>query len=96
MADDASANIEILNGTAQTQLKTIIERIERLEEDKAGNALGLRHFLDHLPKPEIGPVTAGGGFGNVVPQFFNVGLEGVQGIDLWQRFVSHGIVGHQK
>jgi uncharacterized protein (UPF0335 family) len=35
MADDASANIEILNGTAQTQLKTIIERIERLEEDKA-------------------------------------------------------------
>ena len=33
MADDAS--IEILNGTAQTQLKTIIERIERLEEDKA-------------------------------------------------------------
>ena len=35
MADDASATIEILNGTAQTQLKTIIERIERLEEDKA-------------------------------------------------------------
>jgi uncharacterized protein (UPF0335 family) len=34
MADDAS-NIEVLNGTAQTQLKTIIERIERLEEDKA-------------------------------------------------------------
>jgi uncharacterized protein (UPF0335 family) len=33
MADDAS--IEILNGTAQTQLKTIVERIERLEEDKA-------------------------------------------------------------
>jgi len=33
MADDAS--IETLNGTAQTQLKTIIERIERLEEDKA-------------------------------------------------------------
>jgi uncharacterized protein (UPF0335 family) len=34
MADDAS--IDILNATAQTQLKTIIERIERLEEDKAG------------------------------------------------------------
>ena len=33
MADDAS--IETLNGTAQTQLKTIIERIERLEEDTA-------------------------------------------------------------
>jgi len=34
MADDA-ATIDILNSTAQTQLKTIIERIERLEEDKA-------------------------------------------------------------
>ncbi|MFN3858746.1 MAG: DUF2312 domain-containing protein [Caulobacter sp.] len=34
MADDAS--IDVLNATAQTQLKTIIERIERLEEDKAG------------------------------------------------------------
>lgn len=34
MADDAS-NIDVLNGTAQTQLKTILERIERLEEDKA-------------------------------------------------------------
>ena len=35
MPDDASS-IDVLNGTAQTQLKTIIERIERLEEDKAG------------------------------------------------------------
>jgi len=34
MADDAS-QIDVLNGTAQTQLKTVIERIERLEEDKA-------------------------------------------------------------
>jgi uncharacterized protein (UPF0335 family) len=34
MADDASS--DILTATAQTQLKTIIERIERLEEDKAG------------------------------------------------------------
>jgi uncharacterized protein (UPF0335 family) len=34
MADDAS-NIDVLNSTAQTQLKTIIERVERLEEDKA-------------------------------------------------------------
>lgn len=34
MADDSSS-IEVLNSTAQTQLKTIIERIERLEEDKA-------------------------------------------------------------
>lgn len=34
MADDASS-IEVLNTTAQGQLKAIIERIERLEEDKA-------------------------------------------------------------
>jgi uncharacterized protein (UPF0335 family) len=34
MPDDASS-IDVLNGTAQTQLKTVIERIERLEEDKA-------------------------------------------------------------
>jgi len=35
MADDASS-IDTLNATAQTQLRTVIERIERLEEDKAG------------------------------------------------------------
>jgi uncharacterized protein (UPF0335 family) len=34
MADD-SASIDVLNSTAQSQLKAIIERIERLEEDKA-------------------------------------------------------------
>ena len=34
MADDAP-NIEILNSSAQSQLKSIIERIERLELDKA-------------------------------------------------------------
>ena len=34
MADD-SASIETLNGTAQGQLKSLVERIERLEEDKA-------------------------------------------------------------
>ena len=34
MADDTST-IDVLNSTAQTQLKTILERIERLEEDKA-------------------------------------------------------------
>ena len=37
MADDSSS-IEVLNSTAQTRLKTIIERIERLEEEKAGIA----------------------------------------------------------
>ena len=34
MADDSSS-IDVLNGAAQTRLKTIIERIERLEDDKA-------------------------------------------------------------
>ena len=33
MADDAST-IDVLNSTAQTQLKTILERIERLEVEK--------------------------------------------------------------
>ena len=35
MADDASS-IDTLNATAQTQLRTVIERIERRVEDKAG------------------------------------------------------------
>jgi uncharacterized protein (UPF0335 family) len=34
MADDASS-VDVLNSTAQGQLKGIVERIERLEEDKA-------------------------------------------------------------
>ncbi|MDQ0465053.1 uncharacterized protein (UPF0335 family) [Caulobacter ginsengisoli] len=34
MADDAS-NVDVLNATAQAQLKSVVERIERLEEDKA-------------------------------------------------------------
>ncbi len=33
MADDTT--IEVLNTTAQGQLKSVLERIERLEEDKA-------------------------------------------------------------
>ena len=41
MADDA-ASIEVLNSAAQSQLKTIIERIERLEEDKAAVANDLK------------------------------------------------------
>ena len=41
MADDSSS-IEVLNATAQTRLKTIIERIERLEEDKAAVANDLK------------------------------------------------------
>ena len=35
MADDASAHTDILNSTAQGQLKSIIERVERLEQEKA-------------------------------------------------------------
>jgi uncharacterized protein (UPF0335 family) len=35
MADDASAHSDVLNATAQGQLKSIIERIERLEQEKA-------------------------------------------------------------
>ena len=34
MADDSSS-IDVLNSTAQGQLKSIIERIERLEQEKA-------------------------------------------------------------
>jgi len=36
MADDATApHPDILNGAAQTQIKSIIERVERLELEKA-------------------------------------------------------------
>jgi uncharacterized protein (UPF0335 family) len=41
MADD-SASIDTLNSAAQSQLKSIIERIERLEEDKAAVATDLK------------------------------------------------------
>jgi uncharacterized protein (UPF0335 family) len=33
MADDSSS-IDVLNSTAQNQLKSIVERVERLEEEK--------------------------------------------------------------
>jgi uncharacterized protein (UPF0335 family) len=46
MADDSSS-IEVLNATAQTRLKTIIERVERLEEDKAAVANDIKEvFLE--------------------------------------------------
>ena len=35
MADDAAAHPDVLNVTAQTQLKSIVERVERLEQEKA-------------------------------------------------------------
>jgi uncharacterized protein (UPF0335 family) len=44
---DGSSNIDVLNSAAQTQLKTIIERIERLEEDKAAVTADLKEvFLE--------------------------------------------------
>ena len=41
MADDASS-IETLNTSAQGKLKSLIERIERLEEDKAAVSADLK------------------------------------------------------
>jgi uncharacterized protein (UPF0335 family) len=41
MADD-SASVDVLNSAAQSQLKTVIERIERLEEDKAAVSADLK------------------------------------------------------
>ena len=47
--DDAFAapqsNVDVLNATAQGRLKTIIERIERLEEDKAAVANDLKEVF---------------------------------------------------
>ncbi|HEX8233988.1 MAG TPA: DUF2312 domain-containing protein [Caulobacteraceae bacterium] len=44
MADDASS-IEVLNTSAQGQLKSIVERVERLEEDKATIAADLKEVF---------------------------------------------------
>lgn len=41
MSEAAVAN-DVLSGSAQSQLKTIVERIERLEEDKAAVAADLK------------------------------------------------------
>jgi uncharacterized protein (UPF0335 family) len=41
MADD-STSIETLGGAAQGQLKSLVERIERLEEDKAAVSADLK------------------------------------------------------
>ena len=35
MADDSSGHPDVLNATAQGQLKSIIERVERLEQEKS-------------------------------------------------------------
>ena len=42
MADDASFSHDVMNTAAQGRLKTIVERIERLEEDKAAIATDLK------------------------------------------------------
>lgn len=39
---DGSTNIDVLNSAAQTQLRSVIERIERLEEDKAAVTADLK------------------------------------------------------
>jgi uncharacterized protein (UPF0335 family) len=44
MADDSSS-LDVLNTAAQTRLKTIVERIERLEEDKAAVAADLKEVF---------------------------------------------------
>ena len=44
MSDTAVAN-DVLSGTAQSQLKAIVERIERLEEDKAAIATDLKEVF---------------------------------------------------
>ena len=41
MADDSST-IDTLGGAAQSQLRSIVERIERLEEDKAAVSADLK------------------------------------------------------
>lgn len=40
--DDASAHPDVLNDTAQGQLKSVIERIERLEGEKADIAADIK------------------------------------------------------
>jgi uncharacterized protein (UPF0335 family) len=44
MADDSS-NLDVLNTTAQGKLKSLVERIERLEEDKAAVANDLKELF---------------------------------------------------
>ncbi|HEY9219612.1 MAG TPA: DUF2312 domain-containing protein [Phenylobacterium sp.] len=44
MADDSS-NIDVLNSTAQTQIKSIVERIERLEIEKAEVAEQIKEVM---------------------------------------------------
>lgn len=47
MADDASfdSHPDVMTATAQGRLKTIIERVERLEEDKAAIAGDIKEIM---------------------------------------------------
>jgi len=46
MADDASSmNVDVMSGAAQGRLKSFIERIERLEEDKAAITADLKEVF---------------------------------------------------
>ncbi|HEX7799631.1 MAG TPA: DUF2312 domain-containing protein [Asticcacaulis sp.] len=48
MADDAPSfgSDDVISGAAQTRLRTIIERIERLEEDKKGIMTDIKEIYD--------------------------------------------------
>ena len=48
MADDAAAHPDILNQAAQGQLKSIVERIERLEQEKSALVTCFVHFAQRL------------------------------------------------
>ena len=45
MAADDASSIDTLSATAQGQLKAIVERIERLEEDKAAVMVDLKEVF---------------------------------------------------
>ena len=51
--DEPEPFVDVLNGTSQTQLKTILERIERLEDDKQAVMLDIK---------EVYPEAKGNGF----------------------------------
>lgn len=44
IGDNQGPSIDVLNGTAQTKLRSIIERIERLESDRADVAADIKQF----------------------------------------------------
>ena len=68
MADDSS-NIDVLNSTAQGQLKSVIERIERLEEDKAAirkKGYDLTKIMNELAKSKESILRIVGDDGSII------------------------------